>query len=79
MNGVEITENNTMKIGDSSVDEYLAYSTSSLFTICTEGREYYIAASFYRVFENELEIGESSLGVLEYIGREKEIFSNRED
>jgi hypothetical protein len=44
-----------------------------LFVIESGGERYYLAASFVKVFENELEFNQTSLGVLGYQGRDKEI------
>lgn len=55
-----------------SVQKYLNYDTSNLFEITSNNEKYYIAASFVRVFENELSFNETSLGLL-HKGRDKEI------
>ena len=75
LDGVAIrkTENAT-GFGYNSVSSYLGHNNNSLFEVETKlGEKYYIAASFFRVYENELEFGETSLGVLQYKGREKQI------
>jgi hypothetical protein len=60
-----------------SLTSFLNYEHNHLFEIEAEnGEKYYIAASFVRVFENELDFNETSLGVLKYKGREKEIASS---
>jgi len=59
-----------------SVNKYLEYDNSNLFEIISGNEKYYIAASFVKVFENELEFNETSLGML-HIGREKEIAGSR--
>lgn len=65
---------NTEMVNYASVNEYLSYPTNNLFQITTlDGERYYIAASFFRVFENQLGFYETSLGVLEYKGRDHEI------
>jgi hypothetical protein len=75
LNGITIKIEPDKKITNyNSVTSYLNYSHNNLFEIETEKDEkYYIAASFFRVYENELEFGETSLGVLQYKGREIEI------
>ena len=61
-----------------SVKSYLSYDLKNLFEIETsKGEKYYIAASFFKVYENKLEFGETSLGVLQYKGRENEIAASR--
>ncbi|HEY4062749.1 MAG TPA: hypothetical protein VGM30_12660 [Puia sp.] len=63
-----------------SLTSFLKYEHNHLFEIETEnGEKYYIAASFVRVFENGLDFNETSLGVLQYKGREKEIASSLGD
>ena len=58
-------------INYNSVKEYFSYDNKNLFEIESKGEKYYIAASFVRVFENQLEFNESSLHV--EAGRENEI------
>ena len=59
-----------------SVKKYLSYKESNLFEIESAGEKYYLAASFVKVFENELEFHETSLG-FENKGREEEIARSR--
>jgi hypothetical protein len=59
-----------------TVKKYLSYDNNYLFEIESNDEKYYIAASFVRVFENELEFNETSLGY-ENKGREKEIAGSR--
>lgn len=46
-----------------------------IFEIKSGDANYYIAASYFTVYENQLEFNETSLGVLESKGRLKEVFS----
>ncbi|HLX54441.1 MAG TPA: hypothetical protein VKR58_10890 [Aquella sp.] len=55
-----------------SVHRYLSYRNNYLFEIQSEGENYYIVASFLRVFENQLDFSETSLNY-ENVGRDKEI------
>ena len=55
-----------------TVNKYLSYPNSCLFEIESGESKYYVAASFVRVFENNLAFNETSLG-MEHKGREKEI------
>jgi hypothetical protein len=72
--GVSIRELDKNEIiSYNSVKEYLGYNNKHLFEIESGGERYYLAASFVKVFENELEFNQTSLGVLEYQGRDKEI------
>lgn len=59
-----------------SVNKYLRYDNSNLFEIISNNEKYYIAASFVKIYENELEFNETSLGML-HKGREKEIAGSR--
>src|SRR5438046_542324 len=43
------------------VKEYLNRSTKSLFEIQTRGGSFYIAASFFKAFENDFDFSKSSL------------------
>lgn len=45
-----------------TVKKYLNYEHHNLFEIESNRERYYVAASFVRVFENELEFDETSLG-----------------
>jgi hypothetical protein len=59
-----------------SVRKYLnSEDTNHLFEVESENEKYYVAASFVRIFENELEFSESSLG-FDGMGREREIASS---
>lgn len=77
LNGLTIRKVNKDHLNNySSVNDYLKYDNSNLFEITSQAEKYYIAASFVKVFENELEFNETSLGML-YKGREKEIAGSR--
>ncbi len=56
-----------------TLNEYLSYETKNLFEIESNGEKYYIAASFVKVYENDLAFHETSLGIAENKGRAKEI------
>ncbi len=56
-----------------SISTLLEYKDNFIFEIETNMEKYYVVASYFKVFENDLEFHETSLGVLESIGREKEI------
>ncbi|WPV63890.1 hypothetical protein [Chitinophaga sp. LS1] len=60
-------------ISYNSVTEYLNYDKSYLFEVSSGEEVYYVAASYLKVFENQLAFNETSLGVLEYRGRDNEI------
>ena len=49
-------------INFSTVVKYLSHEENNLCEIESDGEKYYIAASFVKVFENELEFNETSLG-----------------
>lgn len=54
--GIDLTEY-------SAVKKYLDYDNNYLFEIESNDEKYYIAASFVRVFENQLEFADSSLSI----------------
>ena len=60
-------------IGYERVDIALGRNTHHLFEIQSEAESYYIVATSFRVYENHLSFGETSLGVLRNKGRDKEI------
>ena len=64
--------NKNLNMNYNSVNKYLKFNNSNLFELKSGDEKYYIAASFVKVFENELENNETSLGML-YKGRDKEI------
>jgi hypothetical protein len=45
-----------------SVEKYLSFEKNNLFEIESGKEKYYIAASFVKIFENDLEFNETSLG-----------------
>ena len=63
LKGVQIKrlEEHTNIINYNTVKEYLNYDNKYLFEIESNEEKYYVAASFVRVFENQLEFSESSL------------------
>jgi hypothetical protein len=61
------------RFGYKNVDERLDKKYQALFEIRSDTESYYVAASWFSVFENNLSFGETSLGVLTYKGREKQI------
>jgi hypothetical protein len=75
LQGITIREaDNNQVVNYVSVISYLIYDHNHLFEIETQkGEKYYVAASFVKIFENELGFGETSLGVFQHKGREKEI------
>ncbi len=52
--------------------KYSQYESCNLFEITSGEKKHYIVAAFFHVFENELEINETSLG-MDHVGREKRI------
>lgn len=68
---ISSVEKNTLATYE-SVRESLSYPSTNLFEISSGEEKFYIVAGFFHVFENELEINETSLG-MDYVGREKRI------
>ncbi|TGD76794.1 hypothetical protein [Hymenobacter wooponensis] len=64
------------RFGYQRVDQGLDRQYQTLFELRTGPECYYIAAAFFRAYVNTLPFGETSLGVLTYQGREKEIASS---
>jgi hypothetical protein len=56
-----------------SVISFLNNDVNYLFEIETKDEKFYVAAAYFKVFENELEFNETSLGLHEPKGREKQI------
>ena len=74
LNSISIHQNaDGKRFGYKTIDEGLDKKYQTLFEIRSGTESYYVAASWFRVFENSLSFGETSLGVLTYKGREKEI------
>jgi len=57
---------------DDSIKQHLSHESNKLFEVLSSNERYLIIAAFVRVFENDLEFRESSLGFTE-LGRENEI------
>ena len=66
----------TTSVKSKAVADFLVGEENYLFEIESNNEKYYIAASFFKVYENRLEFHETSLGVIEYMGREIEIASS---
>lgn len=74
LNSIRITQNvDEKRFGYEQIDRHLGGNVHKVFDIQTQGATYYIVASSFRVFENNLPFGQTSLGVFEPKGREKEI------
>jgi len=75
ISGIEITvvEDCGPKNIPKSIIDTLAYETNVVFKIKTKNEDYYIVASYMKVFENQLEFNQSSLG-FDGKGREMELF-----
>jgi len=72
---IRISNGNTNALNYTAVNKYLSYKNNHLFEIESEGEVYFIAASFIKVFENELEFNETSLG-FDNKGKDKLIASS---
>lgn len=58
------------------VTDYLTGSENHLFELTSDNEKYFVAASFFKIYENELGFSETSLGLSGYRGREKELVSS---
>jgi hypothetical protein len=56
-----------------SIQDNLANSDIRVFTITATKEKFYVIAAFFKVFENQLEFNETSLGVSKPLGRHSEI------
>ncbi len=73
-NGISIIQDNGKKrFGYPGIDNGLDSEYQKCFEIIGDSASYYVVASFFQVFENDLAFGRTSLGVLDPKGREKEI------
>jgi len=70
---ISLVENNKEIINYSTVNSFLSTNENYLFEIETKNEKYYVGASYFKVYENELEFNETSLGFNEIKGREREI------
>ena len=74
---IRIVDKNKDLINYDSVSSFLNNDENYLFEIETNNEKFYIGASYFKVYENELEFNETSLGLGEFKGREKEIAGSR--
>jgi hypothetical protein len=58
------------------LDTHFSNDTGNIFMISSKGEKFYIVASYFKIYENDLNFGETSLGVLTNKGRENEIASS---
>jgi hypothetical protein len=74
LNGFSIVQgDSTKRFGYQRIDDGLDKKYHKCFEILGDDGSYYIVASSFQVFENDLAFGQTSLGVFEPKGREKEI------
>ncbi|WP_312992702.1 hypothetical protein [Chryseobacterium flavum] len=77
-NGLIIKKINTNPTDYILLDSILNFDENYLFEIETQDNKYYISASFFKVYENDLEFNETSLGLL-FKGRDKQIADSTSD
>ncbi|WP_286863369.1 MULTISPECIES: hypothetical protein [Sphingobacterium] len=70
---VKLVEKDQKPINYNSVNSFVSADNNSLFEIETGNEKFYIGASYFIVYENELEFDESSLGLLDVHKRGKEL------
>lgn len=74
MDGISIVKDSgTKRFGYEAIDKGLDKKYHNCFEIIGDNASYYIVAAHFQVFENELSFGQTSLGVFDPKGREKEI------
>ena len=59
-----------------TIKDILKYKNNYLYQVITNNELHFIVASFFKVFENELEFNQTSLGMLDPEVRGIEIFSS---
>ena len=74
LNGISVRKiEDSIKVKNyNTIEKYLNNKNNHLFEVKSNGEKYYIAASFFKVFENQLNFDETSLN-FDNKGREKEI------
>jgi hypothetical protein len=69
----------TMELSDVSrlnsklISHHFSKETDQIYQLQSSGESFYIVGAHCRVYENDLDLSETSLGVLDFKGREKEI------
>jgi hypothetical protein len=74
---IRIVDKNQSPTNYNSVNTFLNSDENYLFEIETNSEKYFVGASFVKIFENELEFNQSSLGLNQTKGREKQIAGSR--
>ena len=74
---IRIVNDNKNVLSYNSLNSFLNDDANCLFEIESRNEKFYIGASYLKVYENELEFNETSLGLYEIKGREKEIAGSR--
>ena len=72
ISSVELADTNLSYI---FLQKFLTYDNSYIFEIESNDEKFYIASSFFRVFENQLEMNETSIN-FDALGKENEIAKN---
>lgn len=70
---IRLVDYNKEIISSNMVNSFLSSDENYLFEIETMGEKFYIGASYFKVYENELGFNETSLGLGVTKGREREI------
>jgi hypothetical protein len=73
LKGVSIKQLTNNNISNDSIKSIISKKDNSVFEIKSNNELYYITAAFIKVFENDLEFNETSLGLFQNKGREREI------
>ena len=59
-----------------SIETFLSREKNSVFELTSNEEKFYVAASIVKIYLNELEYNQTSLGLHSVIGRQKEIASS---
>ena len=78
--GISITlkEKNRENINYESVNSFLVNDKNYLFEIKSKGEKFYIGASYFKIYENDLEFNETSLGLTDSIKKGREIMRSHQ-
>jgi len=70
---IKVVDKKSNLINYDCVSSFLSHNNNYLFEVETSNEKFYIGASNFKVYENELEFNETSLGLSELTVRGKEI------
>ncbi|PBQ31632.1 hypothetical protein CNR22_07575 [Sphingobacteriaceae bacterium] len=72
---ISVVEKDKMPIEYKSVNSFLNKEENYLFEIETKSEKYYVCAAYLKIYENKLAFNETSLGIINFLGRDKEVIT----